>query len=289
MRSAGEATMDGKVVVVTGASSGIGRSTAQALAGMGARVIACGRDRAKLDEAVAAIRTVTGNDAVEPLLADLSSMEEVRGLAAAIRESTDRLDVLVNNAGVGVGREVTTADGVELNFAVNHLAPFLLTRELLPLLEASAPARIVTVSSGMYAMVKELDVGDLVNPERFDWKDAYARSKLCNILFTRELARRQEGTGVTANCLHPGVIDTGFGGDGDLGGITEIGFAVMKWFLPGPDKGARTSVYLASSTEVDGVSGEYFVKCRREEVSALARDEGLARRVWELSEERVGG
>lgn len=281
--------MDGRVVVVTGANSGIGRSTAQSLAGMGARVLACGRDRGKLDEAVEAIRVATGNDAVEPLLADLSSMAEVRGLAASIRERTHRLDVLVNNAGVGVGREITTVDGVELNFSVNHLAPFVLTHELLPLLEASAPARVVTVSSGMYAMVKELDVGDLANPARFDWKDAYARSKLCNILFTRELARRLEGTGVTANCLHPGVIDTGFGGDGDLGGLTGLGFAVMKWFLPGPDKGARTSVFLASSAEVEGVSGGYFVKCRREEVSALARDEGLARRVWDLSEERMGG
>jgi retinol dehydrogenase 12 len=283
-------TMAGKVVAITGANSGIGRATAQALAGMGATVLACGRSQAKLDAAVAAIREATGNAEVHALVADLSVMAEVRGLAKQIRDRTDRLDVLINNAGIGSDRRIETPDGFELTFAVNHFAPFVLTTELLPLLEASAPSRVVTVSSGMYATVKALDLEDLQTARgKYAWQDVYACSKLANVLFTRELARRLEGKGVTATCLHPGVIDTGFGADGDLRGFNALAFRVMKWFLPGPDAGARTSVFLASSPDVEGVTGRYFAKCRDKPMSPLAQDDTLAKALWTRSEALVGG
>ncbi len=277
--------MSGKVVAVTGANTGIGRATALALAHMGARVLACGRSEEKLSAAVEAMRRVTGNDDVEPLVADLASMAEVRGLAESIASRSERLDVLINNAGVAIDRDVRTTDGLELTFAVNHMAPFVLTGELLPRLEASAPARVITVSSGMHAAVRGLDLDDLPRPARFDWKDAYGRSKMANVLFTRALARRLEGTGVTATSLHPGVIATEFGGDGDLTGFTGWLFGVVKYFLPGPDAGARTSVYLASSPEVEGHSGGYYEKCKEKKPSKLAQDDDLAERLWRLSEE----
>ena len=265
--------MSGKVVAVTGANTGIGRATALALAHMGARVLACGRSEEKLSAAVEAMRRVTGNDDVEPLVADLASMAEVRGLAESIASRSERLDVLINNAGVAIDRDVRTTDGLEL------------TGALLPRLEASAPARVISVSSGMHAAVRGLDLDDLPRPARFDWKDAYGRSKLANVLFTRALARRLEGTGVTATSLHPGVIATEFGGDGDLTGFTGWLFGVVKYFLPGPDAGARTSVYLASSPEVEGHSGGYYEKCKEKKPSKLAQDDDLAERLWRLSEE----
>jgi len=282
--------MQGKVVVVTGANSGIGLATAQALAGLGATVLACGRSAEKIEAAVTEIRTSTGNAEVHALVADLSVMAQVRDLAQAIRERTDRVDVLINNAGIGSDRRVMTEDGVELTFAVNHLAPFVLTTELLPLLEASAPARVVTVSSAMYTSVKALDLEALVyRRDGYAFQASYGETKLANVLFTRALARRLEGTGVTANCLHPGVIDTAFGDDGDLHGFNALMFRVMKWFLPGPAKGAETSVYLASSPEVEGVSGRYFEKCREKDMSPLAQDDALADRLWERSEGLVAG
>jgi len=282
--------MQGKVVVVTGANSGIGRATAQALAGLGATVLACGRSAEKIEAAVAEVRASTGNAEVHALVADLSVMAQVRDLAQAIRQRTDRVDVLINNAGIGSDRRVMTEDGVELTFAVNHLAPFVLTTELLPLLEASAPARVVTVSSAMYTSVKALDLEALVyRRDGYAFQASYGETKLANVLFTRALARRLEGTGVTANCLHPGVIDTAFGDDGDLHGFNALMFRVMKWFLPGPAKGAETSVYLASSPEVEGVSGRYFEKCREKDMSPLAQDDALADRLWERSEGLVAG
>lgn len=290
MSSTRTTDMSGKVVAITGANSGIGRATAQALAGMGATVLACGRSRAKLDEAVAGIREATGNPQVHALVADLSVLAEVRGLAQQIRDRTDRLDVLINNAGIGSDRRIETPDGFELTFAVNHLAPFVLTTALLPLLEATAPARVVTVSSGMYVSVKDFDLDDLQSAEgAWVWQKVYARSKLANVLFTRELARRLEGRGVTATCLHPGVIDTGFGDDGDLRGLNALMFRVMKWFLPGPERGAETSVYLASSPEVEGVTGRYFEKCRDKPMSPLAMDDALAAELWTRSEALLVG
>jgi len=279
--------MKNQVVAVTGANAGIGRATARALAAMGAKVLACGRDRRRLDEAIASIRAEVPGAEVTPLVADLSSVNEVRGLAEQIRAQTDRLDVLINNAGVGVDRRQETVDGFELTFAVNHLAPFVLTTELLDLLEASAPARVITVSSANHVGAKTLDLDDLQSRERFAWQDVYARSKLCNVLFTRELARRLAGTGVTANCLHPGVIATEFGAGGDLRGLNAWMFRVLKWFLPGPERGARTSVFLASSPEVAETTGRYFADCKPKEPSRLANDDELAAALWRESERLV--
>lgn len=288
MNAAAQGIMAGRVVAVTGANSGIGRATAQALAGMGATVLACGRNRVKLDEAVGAMRQATGNPEVHPLIADLSVMSEVRGLANAIAERADRLDVLINNAGLAVDKLQYTDEGFELTFAVNHLAPFLLTNALLPLLKASAPARVVTVSSALHASVKTLDLDDMQRPSRYSWQEAYNRSKLANVLFTRALARRLEGSGVTANCLHPGVIDTEIGGNGDIGGLAGALFNAFKVFLPGPEKGARTSVYLATSPEVADVSGGYFARCKQARASKLASDVALGEELWTLSASLVG-
>lgn len=287
MKRAPNIEMTGKVVAVTGANAGIGRATAEALAGMGATVLLCGRNAAKLEDAANAMRSSTGNDCVRTFVADLSSMAEVRGLAAAIQESTDRLDVLINNAGVGVDRRVETVDGFELVFAVNYLAAFVLTTELLPLLKASAPARVVTVSSALHASVKTLDLDDLQSRNGFKWDTVYNRAKLASILFSAALARRLDGSGVTSNSLHPGVVATEFGSDGDLNGFNALMFRVMKWFLPGPIAGAQTSIYLASAPEVGQVSGRYFEKFAEKAPSKLAQDEVLAEKLWAATETLV--
>jgi len=193
--------------------------------------------------------------------------------------------VLINNAGMTTDQHTTTSEGHELCLAVNHLAPFLLTRELLPLLEAAAPARVVTVSSALYASAKRLDLDELASPARYSWQDVYNRTKLANVLFTRALSRRLEGTGVTANCLHPGVIATGFGSD--LGGIGGWMFGAMKWFLPGPEAGARTSVHLASSPAVQDTTGGYFEKSTPKPLKGLATDDALAESLWTWTEERL--
>lgn len=279
--------MKGRVVAITGPNAGIGRATARALAALGAKVLACGRDRGRLDEAIASIRAEVPGAEVTPLVADLASVNEVRGLAEQIRAQTDRLDVLINNAGIGVDRRHETVDGFELTFAVNHLAPFVLTTELLDLLEASAPARVITVSSANHIGARTLDLEDLQSQRRFAWQDVYARSKLCNVLFTRELARRLAGTGVTANCLHRGVIATEFGAGGDLRGLNAWMFRVLKWFLPSPERGARTSAFLASFPEVAEMTGRYFADCKPKEPSCLAADDGLAAALWRESERLV--
>jgi NAD(P)-dependent dehydrogenase (short-subunit alcohol dehydrogenase family) len=281
--------MTGKVVAITGANAGIGRATAEALARMGATVLACGRSAARLQEAVESIRSSTGNDRVKTFVADLSSVAEVRRLAAAIAESTDRLDVLINNAGIGVDRRVETAEGFELIFAVNYLAVFVLTTELLPLLKASAPSRVVTLSSALHASVKALDLDDLQSSKRFKWDAVYNRAKLFCILFSAELARRMEGTGVTSNTLHPGVVATEFGGDGDLKGFNALVFRVMKWFLPGPEAGAQTSIYLATAPELEQLSGRYFDDCSEKAPSHLAQNEDLAKRLWAATEALLPG
>ena len=287
MARAAKTQMAGKVVVVTGANAGIGQATAEGLARMGARVLACGRNPEKLYPAVGFIRSVTGNDAVEPLLADLSSMKQVVALAEAIAAKTDRLDVLINNAGVFVNRRIDTEDGYELTFAVNHLAPFVLTTRLLPLLKASAPARVVTVSSALHARVSSFDVAALARPPAGSPSMAYNHSKLCNVLFTRALAARLAGTGVTANCLHPGVIATEIGDDGDLSGFGGFFWRLIKKFMPGPEAGARTSLHLASAAEVAEVSGEYFNKCAVAKSSARSKDMALADALWAESEARA--
>jgi len=276
--------MTGKVCLVTGSTSGIGKEAAVALAGMGATVVMSGRNAGRCEAARAEVVERSGSSAVEVLLADLASQRQVRELARELAARHDRLDVLVNNAGLTLGERQVTEDGIEATFAVNHMAPFLLTMELRNLLEASAPARVVTVASDAHRGAR-LDLEDPAAERGYNGWKAYCHSKLANILFTRELARRLEGTGVTANCLHPGVVATGFAARGPW--FLRAFFAVARLFLLSPEKGARTIVYLASSAEVEGVSGGYFERCRASTPSNEALDDAASERLWGASEELI--
>src|SRR5579859_7466170 len=278
--------MKGTVCVVTGATSGIGKAAATALAGQGATVVLVGRDRGRT-EAVAAQIAATGAVGASPAraeIADLASLDQVRALAGRLAE-LERIDVLINNAGLMLGQRRMTPDGLEHVFALNHLAPFLLTNLLLPKLTASAPARVITVTSDAHSAAR-LDLRDPNLEHGWDSWRSYANSKLANILFTRELARRLDGTGVTANCAHPGVVRTGFGRESRP--LLKLGVTIARPFMLSPERGADTIVYLASSPEVAGQTGGYYVKRQRREPSAAARDDTAARELWELSERMTG-
>lgn len=281
--------MSGKTVVVTGANSGIGRETARGLAGMGARVIMVCRSRDRGEEARQDIIRSTGNDAVELELADLSAVADTRRAGEALAARLDRLDVLVNNAGAMHTSRLTTVNGYEMTFAVNHLSYFLLTHTLLPLLKQSAPARIVNVSSRAHEGAK-MNFDDLHAERGYSIGGAYGQSKLANVLFTYELARRLEGTNVTTNCLHPGVVRTGFGKNsgGVLGGVVGGVMRVAGMFFIGPEKGAATSIHLASSPDLEGVTGKYFADCKERPSSAISHDREAAQRLWDISEQMVG-
>ncbi len=278
------ANLEGKVVLVTGANTGIGEATALELARRGARVLVHGRSASKVDAAVGRIREAAGHDRVEPAVADLARLEAVRGLADHVLGATDRLDVLVNNAGLILSERTQTPDGYETTFAVNHLAPFLLTHLLRARLAHSAPARVVTVSSRAHTRSPGLDFDDLMFEKRpYTSFAVYGASKLANVLFTRELARRLEGEGVVANCCHPGVIGSGFGRDGDLKGIMGVAIRIARPLLKSPTDGAATSVFLAASPEAAEVSGRYFSDRREVTPSKAARDDDAGRRLWEVS------
>ena len=275
--------MKGKVCVVTGATSGIGKAAAVSLARLGATVVLVGRDRGRTEAAAAEIGSVSASPPLTEI-ADLASLEQVRGLAERLA-GLGRVDVLVNNAGLVLGERRVTPDGFEHVFALNHLAPFLLTNLLLPKLTASAPARVVTVTSDAHSAAR-LDLSDPNLERGWDSWRSYANSKLANILFTRELARRLEGTGVTANCVHPGVVRTGFGRDSRP--LLKLGITLARPFMLPPERGADTIVYLASSPDVADQTGGYYVKRQRREPSAAARDEAAARQLWEVSEKMTG-
>jgi len=275
--------MKGKVCVVTGATSGIGKAAATALAGMGSQVVLVGRDPGRTEAAAAEIGA-TGTVPPKAEIADLASMEQVRALAGRLA-SLERIDVLINNAGLVLGERRVTVDGFEHVFAVNHLAPFLLTSLLLPKLTGSAPARVVTVSSDAHSAAK-LDLDDPGQEHGWNSWRSYANSKLANILFTRELARRLDGTGMTANCAHPGTVRTGFGREGKP--LLRLGTTIARPFFLTPERGADTIVYLASSPDVAGETGGYYVKRQRREPSAAARDDATARRLWDISEKMTG-
>jgi NAD(P)-dependent dehydrogenase (short-subunit alcohol dehydrogenase family) len=280
--------MEGKVCVVTGANSGIGLETARALARMGATVLMAARDRARGEAALEKIRRSTGSDKIELLELDLASFASVRAAAGEVLARHARLDVLVNNAGLILSKRTETKDGIEATFGINHLGHFLFTNLLLERLQKSAPARILNVSSEAHRRAPGLDWEDLDARRGYDGFLAYARSKLANILFTLELARRLDGTRVTANALHPGVVRTRFARDGDASGLVAIFFRLAAPFLLSPVKGARTSIYLASAPEVESVSGRYFVRCREVAPSPAARDAEAARKLWEISERLAG-
>jgi NAD(P)-dependent dehydrogenase (short-subunit alcohol dehydrogenase family) len=274
--------MNGKVCVVTGATSGIGKAAATGLARMGARVVLVGRDRGRAEATAAQIGSVGALPIVD--IADLASMDQVRALAERLA-ALDRIDVLINNAGLVLGERRGTPDGFEQVFAVNHLAPFLLTNLLLPRLTASAPARVITVASDAHSAAR-LDLDDPNLERGWDSWRSYANSKLANILFTRELARRLHGSGVTANCAHPGVVRTGFGREARP--LLRLGVTLARPFLLSPERGADTIVYLASSPDVADETGGYYVRRQRREPSAAARDDAAARKLWQISEELTG-
>jgi NAD(P)-dependent dehydrogenase (short-subunit alcohol dehydrogenase family) len=275
--------MKGTVCVVTGATSGIGKAAATALARLGATVVLVGRDRGRTEAAAAEIAPVSASPP-RAEVADLASLEQVRGLAGRL-DGLERIDVLINNAGLVLGERRITPDGLEHVFALNHLAPFLLTSLLLPKLTASAPARVVTVTSDAHSAAR-LDLNDPNLEHGWDSWRSYANSKLANILFTRELARRLDGTGVTANCAHPGVVRTGFGRESRP--LLKLGITIARPFMLSPERGADTIVYLASSPDVAGQTGGYYVKRQRREPSVAARDDAAARELWELSEKLTG-
>jgi len=282
--------MHGKTVVVTGGNSGIGLETAAALATMGARVLVAARNADKGRAAVADIsRRNDGHAQVQLVVFDLADLASVRRGAAEILEQAPRLDVLVNNAGLVLSDRRETVDGYEATFAVNHLGPFLLTNLLLDRMRESAPARVVNVASMAHASARKgIPFDDLQSRQRYRGMRVYGQSKLANILFTLELARRLEGSAVTANSLHPGTVRTGYGADGDARGFLALGLKLSGPFFLTPARGAQTSIYLASSPEVEGVSGQYFVKCMPVQPKAPARDAEAARRLWRVSEEMVG-
>jgi NAD(P)-dependent dehydrogenase (short-subunit alcohol dehydrogenase family) len=278
--------LDGQEIVVTGATDGIGKVTARELAKMGASVTIVGRDPAKGERVVREIRASCGHDNVRFVQAELSSLKDVRGAAEALKGRLKRLDVLVNNAGALFQRREVTADGIERTFALNHLAYFLLTALLVDLMKASGHARIVNVASRAHEGA-QLDLDDLQNARRYSGWRAYQRSKLANVHFTYELARRLKGSRVSANCLHPGFVASSFGNNN--GGFFSVAFGIAKSVSAiSVEEGAKTSIHLASSPEVAGVSGAYFDRCKPVRSSPESHDESVARALWAASEKLVG-
>lgn len=275
-------SMQGKVCLVTGAASGIGAVTAQALAQRGATVVLvdCNTERgaARVDQ----IRGQTGSSAVEFIRTDLSVQKEIHQLAQQFKSRYARLDVLVNNAGALFPRRGESADGIEMTFALNHLAYFLLTNLLLDTLQASAPARIVNVSSHAHERT-QIHFDDLESRSAYNGRLVYAHSKLAIVLFTYELARRLEGTGVTANTLTPGIVATNF--PRNSGRLIGLAVRLFRFAFLSPEEGAQTSIYLATSPEVEGVSGKYFAKCKAVPSSPASYDTVAAQRLWQVSAE----
>jgi NAD(P)-dependent dehydrogenase (short-subunit alcohol dehydrogenase family) len=277
--------MKGKTIVATGATSGIGEAAALELAGMGARILIVARDEARAKATMLKLEARAPGLGHRVHLADLSSMAETRRVGAEIAAREPRIDVLVNNAGAMFSERRVTAEGLELTFALDHMAYFVLTEALRERLAASAPARIVSTSSTAHQGMT-LDFDDLQSAKGYNGLRVYGRAKLANILFTRELARRLAGTGVTANCFHPGVVATRFGDSS--GGWAGRLIPFLRPFFLAPEKGADTLVYLASSPDAEKTTGEYFVRRKITAPSSAARDDAAAKRLWEASEKLAG-
>ena len=277
--------MQNKICLITGATSGIGQAAASALAKMGLTVIVVGRSEGRCQNTVAHIQRETGNFHVDYLLADLSVQAQVRQLAADFKARYKRLDVLVNDAGAIFLRRQLSADGIEMNFALNHLAYFLLTNLLLDTLKASAPARVVNVASNSHRNA-HLDFENLQLKRGYNPMRAYGRSKLANLYFTYELARRLDSTGVTVNAMHPGFVHTNMAANN--GWLVRLFLPLIHRNSLTPEQGASTAVYLASSPDVETVTGKYFVREREVASDPVSYDEAAARKLWEISEEMTG-
>jgi NAD(P)-dependent dehydrogenase (short-subunit alcohol dehydrogenase family) len=277
--------MAGKTVLVTGGSTGIGRATALGLARMGARVAITGRDHERSEDAAREIRAAGGGQ-VDVFVADLSSQSEVRRLAGEVLQRLPRIHVLVNNVGGYWNTRHVTADGLEHTFALNHLAPFLLTNLLLDRLKQSAPARVVVVSSHAQAM-GQIDFDDLQGERSYSGSKAYNQSKLASVMFTYELARRLRGASVTVNALHPGVVSTSFGA-ADPAGVQRLIVPFMRPFMKAPAQGAATSIHLASAPGLAHVTGHFFANSRPKKSSASSYDGAAAARLWRVSADLVG-
>ena len=285
IREVTNASISGKTVLITGATAGIGRITARELAAAGARIVLVARNRAKAQATREWITAATGNPLIEVVIADLSSQAQVRAVADQV-SSQGGLDVLVNNVGAVFQRRTESVDGIEMTFALNHLAPFLLTNLLLGALKRRKQSRVVTVSSDAHLRAV-MNFDDLQGRRRFSPWGAYGQSKLANLLFTYELARRLDGSGVAANALHPGFVASDFGKNN--GPFMKLVMSLAQRLgAISVEEGARTSVYLASSEEVGGVTGKYFVKCREHESAPASRNPASMRRLWDLSAQMTG-
>ncbi|HTY47392.1 MAG TPA: SDR family oxidoreductase [Methanomassiliicoccales archaeon] len=273
--------LNGRLMLITGATSGIGKAAANALAAKGASLVILARNEEKAKAATAEIASRTGNKSLEIIRCDLSSLDNVRSAAKEFLSKHERLDVLIANAGVIQGKRHLTADGFEYTLGVNHLAHFVLTNLLLDTLKRSAPSRVVVTSSASHLRA-HMDFDDLMEARSYSpWK-AYGQSKLANTLFTFELSKRLEGTKVTANCFHPGLVRTSIGAG--LGGISGFAYPISYPFAISPEKGAETLVYLASSPEVEGVTGDYFYQKKPDVTNPEVKDPNVQKRLWEVSE-----
>ncbi|MGY5874775.1 MAG: SDR family oxidoreductase [Candidatus Thorarchaeota archaeon] len=278
--------MKDKVCIVTGSNSGIGKETARALATMDATVIMVVRNQERGEVAKSDIIESTGNDSIDLMLCDLSSMGEIRRFAQEFSNQYDRLDVLINNAGAVVAKRQVTQEGHEITLAVNYLAPFLMTHELLPLLQSSAPSRVINLSSGLHKSAK-FDIDDLQSEDKYKSRSVYGTAKLLVVMHTYEFARRLNGTGITVNVSHPGFVATNLGANTGSR-LSSFMFKFMKPFQKSAPEGAETSVYLASSPELEGVTGRYFAKKQEVSSSGLSYDQDHQQRLWERTVEMLG-
>lgn len=278
--------MNGKVCIVTGSNSGIGKETALALAEMGATVVMAVRDAEKGENARNEILEQTGNTKTDLMICDLASLDSIRQFAKEFTQKYDRLDVLVNNAGCTIHKRQVTNDGFERTLAVNYLGPFLLTHELLPMLKSSAPSRVINLTSGIHSSAR-VDFDDLQNERKYRAMNAYGAAKLMVVMYTYELARRLEGTGVSVNAVHPGFAATNLGSN--TGALRHrIMFKMVRPLQMSAKKGAETSVYVATSPELEGVTGKYFAKSEERPSSELSYDEEAQKRLWVVTEELLG-
>ncbi len=273
-------SMEGKICMITGANSGIGKATAIGLAKLNSRIIIICRDKDRGEKAKEEIIIQTGNKNIDLLLCDLSSQEQIRKLVAEFKEKYQNLHMLINNAGIMLKMRTLSVDGFEMNFAVHFLAPFLLTNLLLDVLKKSAPSRVINVASAAHKRAK-IDLDDLQSEnKKYRLFSVYGISKLAEVLFTYELSRRLEGTGVTANTVHPGVVNTNLGRD-----QSKFSQWFARKFFKSPEEGAQTSIYLASSSEVEGITGKYFVNKQLKESSEESYNEEYAKKLWQTAEE----